>query len=128
MPHKCMNCGETYPEDSEKLIDGCDCGSSLFIFEKEEEKISEDEREEVKSEFSDIGPEDFDGNDNIKFQFDLDSIIVEEEGVYTINITRLLDEIPLVIRKDEGVYHLHLPSAFEPENAKIEEEDLDIND
>lgn len=125
MPHKCMNCGETYPEDSDRLIDGCECGSSLFIFEKEQEEITEEEREEVKSEFTDIGPEDFEKSENIKFEFDLDSIIVEEEGVYTINITRLLDEIPLVIRKDEGVYHVNLPSAFEPDNAKLEEDELD---
>lgn len=126
MPHKCMNCGETYDEGSDELIDGCECGSSLFIFEKQQDDLSDQEREEVKSEFKEIDREDFEEKENIKFKFDLDSIIVEEEGVYTINVSKLLEEVPLVIRKMEGVYHLHLPSAFEPEKANIDEKELDI--
>jgi len=45
MPHRCMNCGRTYEDDSDELIDGCECGSSLFMYEAEPE-MSEDELEE----------------------------------------------------------------------------------
>ncbi len=120
-----MNCGKTYEDESEELITGCECGSSLFMYEKEEEQVTEKEREEVKANVEDMMEEGISQKENIKLQFDLDSIIVEEEGVYKINVSRLLDEIPLVIRKTEGVYHVNLPSAFKPENSKLDLEELD---
>lgn len=128
MPHRCMNCGKIYEDDSEELISGCECGSSLFMYEQEaeEEEITDDERAEVKEDIEELVESGFEDKENIKFEFDLDSIIVQEEGVYDINISKLLEEIPLVIRKDEGVYHVHLPSAFKPGNRDINAEELDI--
>ncbi|MFB6180378.1 MAG: Zn-ribbon containing protein [Candidatus Nanohalobium sp.] len=122
-----MNCGRTYKDDSEELIDGCECGSSLFMYEKEEslsEEELEEEKEEVKTDIQDViagGGE----KDHIELEFDLNSISVEEEGVYNINVSRLLEEMPLVIEKSEGVYHIHLPSAFQPESSDVQIEDLD---
>lgn len=124
MPHRCMNCGSTYEEDSEELIDGCECGSSLFMYEKDSQEVSEEEREEVKSDVKEMMEEGIE-KENIKLEFDLDSIVVEEEGVYNINVSRLLQEIPLVIRKTEGVYHVNLPSAFKPGKADLDTQQLD---
>ncbi|MFB6143747.1 MAG: Zn-ribbon domain-containing protein [Candidatus Nanohaloarchaea archaeon] len=128
MPHRCMNCGKVYEDDSEELISGCECGSSLFMYEQEteEEEISSEERAEVREDIEEMVEEGFEEKENIKFEFDLDSIIVEEEGVYNINISKLLKEIPLVIRKSEGVYHVHLPSAFKPGKRDLDPEELDI--
>ena len=118
MPHRCMNCGEIYPDDSDKLIDGCECGSSLFMYENEiDEEGLDEEDEEVVKEVEEMVAEGVEEKDNIKFEFDIDSISVEEEGVYTINVTRLLKEMPLVIQKEDGVYHIHLPSAFSSEES-----------
>ncbi len=125
MPHRCMNCGETYEDNSEELINGCDCGSSLFMYEKEIEEVSEEEREELRSDVQEMMADGVSERENIKLEFDLDSIIVEEEGVYSINVSRLLQEIPLVIRKTEGRYHVNLPSAFKPENADLDLQQLD---
>lgn len=128
MPHRCMNCGRTYEDDSDELIDGCECGSSLFMYEKEEslsEEELEEERQEVKPDIEDMIAEGSSEKNNIKLEFDLDSISVEEEGVYTINVSRLLEEMPLVIEKSEGVYHIHLPSAFKPGSSDMNVEDLD---
>lgn len=127
MPHRCMNCGKTYEDDSEELIDGCECGSSLFMYENSvDSEVSEEERKEVKSDIQQMVQQGLEENENIKFEFDLDSIVVEEEGVYNINISRLLQEIPLIIRKTEGVYHIHLPSAFDPGDRDIQPKELDI--
>ncbi|MFB6145903.1 MAG: Zn-ribbon domain-containing protein [Candidatus Nanohaloarchaea archaeon] len=127
MPHRCMNCGQVYEDDSEELIDGCECGSSLFMYEKEgEDSVDEEERAEVKSDIEEMMQDGFAEKENIKFEFDLDSIIVKEEGVYDINVSRLLQEIPLVIRKSEGVYHLHLPSAFKPDQRNLDTKELDV--
>jgi len=125
MPHRCMNCGETYEDNSEELINGCSCGSSLFMYEKEAEDVPEEEREDLRSDVEEMMVEGISEKENIKLEFDLDSIIVKEEGVYSINVSRLLQEIPLVIRKTEGRYHVDLPSAFTPENADLDLEQLD---
>jgi len=120
-----MNCGEVYSDDSEKLIDGCECGSSLFMYENEVSDEGLDEEDEmVKEEVEEMVAEGISERENIQFQFDIDSISVEEEGVYSINVSRLLEEMPLVIQKSDGVYHIHLPSAFTPENADLNVEDL----
>lgn len=126
MPHRCMNCGRTYEDDSDELIDGCECGSSLFMYEQPESQVSEEERDEVKSDIEEMVEDGFTEKENIKFEFDLDSIVVEEEGVYNINVSKLLEEVPLVIRKREGTYHIHLPSAFKPNNRDIDTKELDF--
>ncbi len=125
MPHRCMNCSRTYEDDSEELINGCECGSSLFMYENDIEDVSEEEREELKSDVEEMMEDGISEKENIKLEFDLDSIVVEEEGVYTINVSRLLEEIPLIIRKTEGSYHVNLPSAFKPENTDLDLTQLD---
>lgn len=123
-----MNCGKMYDDGSDELIDGCECGSSLFMYEKEpgeEEEMTEQEQEQVTEEIEEMAREGVEERDNIKFEFDLDSISIQEEGVYQINVSRLLKEIPLVIRKEEGNYYIQLPSAFNPEDAKLETEELE---
>jgi predicted nucleic acid-binding Zn-ribbon protein len=118
-----MNCGETYSDDSEKIVDGCECGSSLFMYENEPEMTEDELQEEkgkIKSDIEDMVSEGEEERENIRFEFELDSISVEEEGVYSINVSRLLEEMPLVIEKDEGVYRIHLPSAFDPGDRDIE--------
>lgn len=122
-----MNCGRVYGDDSEELIDGCECGSSLFMYENEEERSKEEleqEKELVKPDIEEMVASGEEERGKIKIEFDLDSIKVEEEGVYNINLSRLLEEVPLVIEKKEGVYHIHLPSAFTPESRDMTIEDL----
>lgn len=121
MPHKCMNCGKVYEDGSQELIDGCECGSNLFMYEPDEE-ITEDEKEEVKNELKDMNLTN--QSDKVELEFDIDSIRVQSEGVYEINISRLLDEVPLVVRKREGKYFIKLPSAFNPDDAKLNPEEL----
>jgi predicted nucleic acid-binding Zn-ribbon protein len=123
-----MNCGRTYEDDSDKIVDGCECGSSLFMYENEPEMSEEqleEEKTQVKDDIEEMVSEGEKERDNIRFEFDLDSISVQEEGVYSINVSRLLKEMPLVIEKSEGIYKIHLPSAFTPGDKDVELEDLD---
>ncbi len=125
MPHRCMNCGEIFEDDSDKIIDGCDCGCSLFMYESDPERSEtelKEEKEKVESDIQDMIIEGEEERGNIQIEFDLDSIKVKDEGVYELNISRLLNEMPLIISKSEGVYHIDLPSAF-----KREKGDVDIN-
>ena len=123
--HRCMNCGKKYEDGSESLIEGCECGSSLFMYEQDAEEITEEEKQEVTEKMEKAITEGVNNAENIKFEFDLDSIRVQEEGVYRINVARLLKEIPLVIKKSEGTYHIHLPSAFDPETTELSASDLE---
>lgn len=123
-----MNCGKTYEDDSEELLNGCECGSSLFMYENEEqmdEKELEKEKDKIQDDVEEMIASGEEERENIKLQFDLDSIKVQEEGVYNINVSRLLKEVPLVIEKNEGVYKIHLPSAFEPTNRDVDVVDLE---
>lgn len=128
MPHRCMNCGEVYEDDSEKIVDGCDCGSSLFMYENEEEQRDEEElkreRSEVRPDIQEMVREGEERRENIRIEFDLDSIKVKDEGVYELNISRLLNEMPLIISKSEGVYHISLPSAFREESNEVDTDQL----
>jgi len=130
MPHQCMNCDRMYEDDADELVDGCECGSTLFLYQKsfEDEDASGDgeepapqprdavpEKDEIMEEIDDFlasikGKEK--GAGDTKIRFDLQSIRVLEEGVYEINLKKLLDEVPLIVEVKDGNYHLHLPSVF----------------
>ena len=124
MPHRCMNCGEVYEDDSDELLDGCSCGSSLFMYEGNDSDGSEAQVEEVEETVRRAIEDGLEDTEEVSFKFDLDSIVVEEEGVYTINVSRLLEEMPLVVKRSEESYHVHLPSAFNGKNRNVEQEYL----
>ena len=48
---------------------------------------------------------------------DVDVITIEEQGVYTIDVKRLLEDNPIIIQKD-GSYLIHLPSLFESKKKR----------
>ena len=37
MPHRCVKCGTVYKSSSKELMQGCTCGSRVFMFLKEEQ-------------------------------------------------------------------------------------------
>ncbi len=135
-----MNCGNMYDDEAEELIEGCECGSNLFLYKKQFEDEDEDRADEptdlretkqdvmeeldkfVKDVKNKVRP-------SSKLQFDLESIKVEEDGVYEINLRKLLDEVPLIVEVKEGNYHIHLPSVFtQGESKGLRIEDLDADE
>lgn len=129
-----MNCGREYTEDSDELIEGCECGSSLFLFQKEGEDTEEienlqEERDEVLDEIDNfLDQMDEEGEDaeegTSRISFDLESIRVIEEGVYEINVKKLLKHVPLVVEIMDSGYYVHLPSVFK----KGEDKNLSFKD
>jgi predicted nucleic acid-binding Zn-ribbon protein len=127
-----MNCDKEYGEDAEELVDGCECGSTLFLYQKDnssdtegEEEAEEEtmpvEKDEVLEEIDEFLTsikEGKKGAGDTKIRFDLQSIRVLEEGVYEIDLKKLLDEIPLIVEIKDGNYHLHLPSVFKEGKEK----------
>jgi len=117
-----MNCGKEYEEDAQELVDGCSCGSTLFLYQQQFDEESEESAEEPEVEEDEVMAEidaflqdikeDGTGARDSKIRFDLQSIKIIEEGVYEINLKKLLDEVPLIVEVKDGNYHLHLPSVF----------------
>ncbi len=112
-----MNCGRRYEDDSEELLKGCVCGSTLFLYEKD----PEDKKNKKPAKKKDALVEEIDNFlKNLKkklkrkpeVRFDLESIKVVRDGIYEINIARLLEKLPLIIEIKDGSYNIHLPSAF----------------
>ena len=64
MPHRCIKCGQIYPDGSGTLLTGCSCGNRFFFFFKSEdvklqeefENLSSDERIEIQQEIEEIIP------------------------------------------------------------------------
>lgn len=112
MPHKCMNCGKIYESDDEELINGCSCGSNLFIFIKEGDEEPEIDKDVVLKEIDEFLKNLVNRIKSSEEDFDLESITVVKDGIYEINLKRLLEEIPLIIEFREGTYKIHLASAF----------------
>lgn len=137
MPHRCMNCGKRYDDGADELIQGCECGSSLFLYKKsfddeEEARDTEELQEEKETVMEEIDNFIKDVKSKVKpsskLEFDLESIKVQEDGVYQINLRKLLDEVPLIVEVKEGNYHIHLASVFSKgENKGIRIEDLDAD-
>lgn len=138
MPHRCMNCGEEYGEDAEALIEGCEeCGSTLFLYEKDtgetETMDTEELQEEKQSVMEEIDKFIRDVKSKVEpsddLAFDLQSITVMEDGVYEIDLGKLLDEIPLIVEIKDGSYRLHLASVFSRGKEKgLRLDDLDLDE
>lgn len=100
--HKCTKCGKEYETGELISMKGCaNCGSTLFIFSKnkkfdknqiDEQKISEIE-EKIKSNPNLIPT----ANPDIK---------VIENGIFSINISTLSKNKPIVVEGEEGVYFI----------------------
>lgn len=134
-----MNCGKEYDEDAQELVDGCSCGSTLFLYQKmpdtsesgeqqEEPDVEEDEVMQEIDEFLQEVKEDGATAHDSKIRFDLQSIRVLEEGVYEIDLKKLLEREPLIVEVKDSKYFLHLASVFtegEDKNLSIQELDED---
>lgn len=132
MPHKCLNCGKIIEEDSDELLTGCNnCGYKLFVYQEGDEKeISTGKREDIVQDVEEF-LEGLEEKKKVKarfdeaMEFDLESIKVQEDGVYEINLRKLLEEVPLIVEIKEGSYYIHLPSLFRKGEGKtIRLEDL----
>jgi len=125
-----------YEDDADELVDGCECGSTLFLYQKEGEERELDTselKEEKKSVMDEIDKFLRDVKSKVRpgkdFAFDLQSITVQEDGVYEIDVRKLLEEIPLIVEIKDGEYRLHLASVFSRGKEKgLRLQDLDLDE
>lgn len=115
MPNKCTRCGKIHSDEAEYLLKGCDkCGSKFFFYvseealkklDKELEKLTPKEVDEIERDIREIVPKVREGETVI---FDLEAIRVIKPGKYMIDVTRLFQQKPIVIRLGPGRYELDL--------------------
>lgn len=90
---RCISCGRTYPNDYD-ISDGCACGAKVFIL-----VTDEDTGNSISIRTDACCTDTKDAIENIR---------IKENGVFEIDIKRLMDG--LVIVKDEmDVYYIRLP-------------------
>jgi predicted nucleic acid-binding Zn-ribbon protein len=116
MPNRCTKCGKLHPDEAPYLIEkGCECGSRFFFFVKEEtlrkfekeiEKLSPYEIEEIQREIREILEKEDLENETVIL--DLEAIHVVRPGKYLIDLTNLFSQKPLIIKIGEGRYEIDL--------------------
>lgn len=129
MPHQCLKCGRIFEEGSSELLRGCpSCGGSKFVYIGESPSNGQREigkREKFVKEFVenshhekgiDIGIDEERRKELLqrflRREKIPETIEIKEPGEYEIDLKGLLDEEPIIIKKDNS-YIIHLPSLFE---------------
>lgn len=118
MPHECLKCGKILEDDSDELLEGCDnCGYKLFVYKDSGKRLAEKKKEKIVKDVEEF-MQDLEKQDYLEkrlrdiSELNLESIKIVKDGVYKININKLIDEIPLIIELREGKYFIHLGSLF----------------
>lgn len=118
MPHKCIKCGETYPDGSKELLQGCNkCRGRFFFFLKKEKleqaaevvnSLTEEQKEQIESDVKEIiGPE---MDEEAPVVFDFENIKVKEPGKYELNLVEIFRGQPLVYKLADGKYIIDISS------------------
>ena len=118
--HQCIKCKKLYSNEEVPIVDGCECGSRLFLFVRSptdivqaqihrkelEEKIAtiESERKEIaKTRKARRAP---------KKKFGIETIKVHDIGVYSIHIEALMKGAPIIVLSKGGSYIISFPTLF----------------
>lgn len=114
--HQCLSCKKLYDDEEVPIIDGCMCGSRMFLFIKhpeDTERIKEVESElteKIKKIDADVAKT---GESKPKTkEFGIETIKEKQPGVYEINLKALMKGEPVIVLLKKGSYIINLPSAF----------------
>ncbi len=122
MPHQCVKCGELYQDDDSQILEGCECGASMFFYikeekyeklkEEEEMDLSEEERAQIEKDVYEIIGEEIDKDKPIVL--DLETVNILKPGKYELNLVNLFkEEGPFVYKLEDGKYVVDLAGGFE---------------
>jgi len=122
MPHKCARCQKIYDDNAIELMNGCSCGSRVFLYlrkrkgEKgEEEAINELKGKEISKSDLDwierrFGKELERGEKVISL--DIENLLQLDEGKFRLDISSLMRGEPLVMKSKNGVYYIDIAYAM----------------
>ncbi|MDD5649495.1 MAG: Zn-ribbon containing protein [Candidatus Nanoarchaeia archaeon] len=119
MPHQCTRCGMLHQDGSAEILKGCACGSRFFFYIRKESlqqtqeiisNLTVEQKQEIEQDIVKVI-----GNrieEDKPIVFDLESIRVNEPGIYELDLVKLFKKEPLIIRLEEGKYIINLDSTF----------------
>ena len=148
MPHQCTKCGKVYPDASQEVLAGCECGARFFYYIKQEfldSKIKENENqdnigeqmlESLPKEIQDKITE-LEKADKVQIEkdirditgieeedkpviLDLESVRVIHPGKFEIDIVNLFNKKrPLIYKLEEGKYIIDLASTLKANTEEV---------
>ncbi|MFH1668864.1 MAG: Zn-ribbon containing protein [Candidatus Woesearchaeota archaeon] len=126
MPHQCVRCGKLHDDgDSTLLKKGCECGSRLWFFVKQESidraktinnNLTEEQKLQIEEDVLDVVGADREGDEAVVL--DLESVRITEPGKFELDLVQLFNkENPVVFKLAEGKYVIDVPESFERHSA-----------
>lgn len=128
MPHQCVRCGKFYPDGSQELLKGCNCGGKFFFYVKKQDidrakeltvDLTKEEKIQIENDVKDIIGDQIDDDQPVVLE--LENIRVLKPGKYEIDLVDLFKGKPLVYKLDDGKYVIDLVSAFKTEENEDED-------
>ena len=128
MPHQCVRCGKFYPDGSEELLKGCNCGGKFFFYVKknaiEQAKqlttdLTQEEKQQIELDVKEIMGEEIE--DDQPVILDLENIRVSQPGKYEIDLVDLFKGKPLVYKIGQGKYVIDILTTFKKGKAEKEQ-------
>ena len=122
MPHQCVRCNSFFEDGADELLKGCSCGAKLFFYIRQERfdavknapkdvVLSDSQKQQIEQDVLDIvGKNDIDVNAPVIL--DLESVRVVDSGKYELDLVRLFNKAPMVIRMSEGKYVIDIANTF----------------
>ncbi len=122
MRHQCVRCGRIYSSESKKLMQGCVCGSKLFLYLKKPSlKVKKNQLpqdlDRLEAQIRDLLGEATDPDQPISIS--IENLRLNKEGIYDIDLESLLKGDPIVLRDPEGVYFIDLKTIMKEQEATI---------
>jgi len=130
MPHQCTKCSKVYPDASEELLKGCECGSRFFYYIRQEkfdsmkqdvqkvmEELDRADKDQVEKDIRELTG--LTEKPDEPVILDLESVKVLQPGKFEIDIVNLFSKNrPLIYKLGEGKYIIDIASSLDKKNKK----------
>src|SRR3989344_7387812 len=126
--HQCLKCKTMFANEEVPIIDGCSCGSKLFLFVKHkgDVKLAEKYRPQLEAKIEEIDVQQkrertkpASKSSAEKPKFGVETIKVHDIGVYSIHLDALMKGAPIVVLAKGGSYIISFPSLFEDHELEL---------
>ncbi|HIJ97565.1 TPA: hypothetical protein H1009_00590 [archaeon] len=134
--HQCLKCKTVFANEEVPILNGCSCGSKLFLFvkHKSDVKLAEKYRPQLEAKIEEIDKERKSGGtgaqkvrgserkpqtSNRKPEFGVETIKVHDMGVYSIHMDALMHGAPVIVLSKGGSYIISFSSLFEDRELEL---------
>lgn len=131
MPHKCARCSRIYQDNAPELMNGCECGSRVFLYLRDKESPEKEKKTEEKEEskaVEELKEKELSGSDldwieemfheeleknNRVLSLDVENLTQVGKGKFQIDLTSLMKGDPLVVKSQDGIYYIDIVHAMQ---------------